>query len=88
MPASLPLAPSQATLPGRGTFSHLLRTVLSLPFGCPYGEVAPETLGVPPSLYLPFLSPPWKDKKLGVQQATDLCTKSAARHLEKEFPPP
>lgn len=57
MPASLPPAPSQATLPGRGTFSHLLRTVLSLPFGCPYGEVAPETLGVPKSDLLACVSP-------------------------------
>lgn len=46
MQASLPLAPSQAILPGMGTYSHLLRAVLSLPFGFPYREVAPETLGV------------------------------------------
>lgn len=74
-----------------GTSLHLLRTVLSLPFGYPSRELAPVDSGCmeirPPGLWLPFLSPPWRDRKLGVEQATE-CAESTAHRLGKEVPPP
>lgn len=90
-PSVPPLAPSQAILPGRETFVHLLRTTLSFPFGYPYRDMAPEDSGLSnqtswPVASLPLTSP--QRQEAGSAASHRLCRKSTAHHLEKEFPPP